>query len=234
MILQTILLFTENQIYVYTILIMDKMEKFAEAIHTDKPKFDFKKEFTKIKDRFKKNPFIPVSIVLAIIVLLLLINVVVASTLFSKSEDTVEEDNQNEQLETSPSPTIEPTPTLIPTPTPINQVPNGNLAPPPPQQPPPQPAQPIQPPEQKDCNEPNQGVKNEIDEKTEQLKQLQSELTDMQNELSNKPLTDPDFGEKAEAYNNKINEHNALGADITRLMNEYNEQVNSYNQCIRL
>jgi len=82
------------------------------------------------------------------------------------------------------------------------------------------------------CPRPSEDLEAEIIENREQLESLQAALSGLKEEIeSMKPKRGEAYSQKVEEYNQMVNRYNALLSVTQDLIDQYNLQVLSYNEC---
>jgi uncharacterized protein YkwD len=83
-----------------------------------------------------------------------------------------------------------------------------------------------------DCESPDILLKQRIDFNKENISDIQADLEILKTELQNISPRDRDlYSEKAVQYNNAVDQYDNLVAKTKSLIEEYNNQVNLFNQC---
>ena len=83
------------------------------------------------------------------------------------------------------------------------------------------------------CPQPNNNLKQEIDNNLAYLDSLLKELEEKKSELKiTKPKQDPENNQKVEEYNRLVEEYNNLASETKKLIEQYNSQITAFNQCL--
>jgi uncharacterized protein YkwD len=87
------------------------------------------------------------------------------------------------------------------------------------------------------CIKPNENLKIEINAEEEQIQQLNNTLNSTRTELENaKPKTREEvdlYNQQVEKYNSLLGQYNFLVDEVKKLINNYNNQVEVFNGCLR-
>lgn len=83
------------------------------------------------------------------------------------------------------------------------------------------------------CAEPDENLKNEIDNKKFQLDQMSSQLDFKKSEIDNTNKRNPQYNILVDAYNQLIEQYQTLASDVKILILQYNNQVNIFNDCVK-
>jgi uncharacterized protein YkwD len=84
------------------------------------------------------------------------------------------------------------------------------------------------------CPQPNEQLKSAINSYNSQLEQWSQILQEKKEELENpQNMTRKEYLEKLNIYNELISQYNALVAQTKILINEYNNEVELFNECVQ-
>ncbi len=88
-----------------------------------------------------------------------------------------------------------------------------------------------------DCMKPNENLKIEIKAEEEQVRQLNDALNLMHDQLDGlRPKTQKEidlYNQQVEKYNSLLNQYNFLVDEVKKLINDYNGQVEAFNECLK-
>ena len=83
------------------------------------------------------------------------------------------------------------------------------------------------------CLQPSEIIRLQIEQKKQELEELQSLLLEIQTELRTiRPRWGSDYQQKSEEYNNLVERYNNLLIEAEVFINQYNAQVQQFNQCV--
>jgi len=84
------------------------------------------------------------------------------------------------------------------------------------------------------CPQPDPALKSQIDVNNSQLGSMENQIKSLKNQIdSMNPKSNPlAYNQKVNEYNNLIAEYGSLSSDTKNLVNQYNGQVKTLNQCI--
>jgi len=87
------------------------------------------------------------------------------------------------------------------------------------------------------CVNPNENLKIEVKAEEEQIQRLNNALGLMKTELENtKPKTKEEvdsYNQQVEKYNSLLSQYNFLVEEVKKLTNDYNGQVEAFNECLK-
>jgi len=82
------------------------------------------------------------------------------------------------------------------------------------------------------CNEPDAGLKTKIDSEKMQLDVTSSELNQERSQIENADKRSSTYKQMVDDYNALVGQYNSLVADLKNITNQYNMQVNAFNNCV--
>jgi uncharacterized protein YkwD len=82
------------------------------------------------------------------------------------------------------------------------------------------------------CEEPNSGLKNEIDSEKTQLNVLSSEIDNKKTEIDNTNSSSATYNQMISDYNQLVAQYNSLADQVKQTIANYNEEVNIFNNCV--
>ncbi|MDP3014927.1 MAG: CAP domain-containing protein [bacterium] len=84
------------------------------------------------------------------------------------------------------------------------------------------------------CSQPEQALKNQIEQAQNQINNFKSQIEDKIQELESKKFNGrQEYNQKINEYNELVNQHNNLIETIKSLISDYNNQVNNFNFCLK-
>jgi uncharacterized protein YkwD len=82
------------------------------------------------------------------------------------------------------------------------------------------------------CSEPNAALKDQIDFYETQLDNLSSQINERKTEINNTNPNSASYGQMINDYNQLITQYNSLADQVKQAIANYNNQVNTFNQCV--
>jgi len=83
------------------------------------------------------------------------------------------------------------------------------------------------------CSQPDEALRNEIEENQNEVIQLQNVLKNLEIEIKNiRPRRGTSYNQKIEEYNLLISKYNVFLKEIEVLINSYNSQIKLFDECV--
>lgn len=82
------------------------------------------------------------------------------------------------------------------------------------------------------CEEPSEDLKNEIDERQQELSQLNFILDEKKTEIENTNKKVSYYNDLVGYYNETVKKYNSLAQELKNKISIYNQQADSFNECI--
>ncbi len=82
------------------------------------------------------------------------------------------------------------------------------------------------------CNQPNTNLKNQIDSYKTKLNSMVSQIDEDKQQIDNTDQNSPAYRQMVDNYNQLVDQYNSLAQTVKSLVAQYNEQVNSFNNCV--
>ncbi len=83
------------------------------------------------------------------------------------------------------------------------------------------------------CQSPSANLKAEIDTDKVDLDQLAAQIDAKRNQINNTGSQDPGYNAMVDQYNNLVSQYNQLNQATKNVIEEYNAQINNFNQCVQ-
>lgn len=81
------------------------------------------------------------------------------------------------------------------------------------------------------CQTPDDNLRNQIETQKEQINTKASQIQDQRNQIDQTNPTSPKYWQMVSDYNQAIEEYNQLVMKTKTIINQYNNQINIFNQC---
>jgi uncharacterized protein YkwD len=82
------------------------------------------------------------------------------------------------------------------------------------------------------CTSPNPSLKDEIDSEKAQLDVLYSQVNDKKNQVDSTDRNSAAYSQMVDDYNQLVNQYNSLAEKVKESIAIYNQQVNTFNNCV--
>ena len=83
------------------------------------------------------------------------------------------------------------------------------------------------------CPKIDETIKDKIEQKEKEVRVLQNEISELRSEIESIRIRwGSGYNQKLQEYNNLVEEYNKLLSDIRLLINQYNNQVQVFNECV--